>query len=872
MNLINLYEEKKKKIDLIIVIVSFIVLYIVFFSKFDLSLLFTDTVITGGDTASWFQTVKNLKENLLPNFRLFGWNQSNFFGFNELQYYFPLPFLFAAILGFFMPLTIALKITTFIGLVTLPLAFFYSVKKITKNSLSAISASFLSLIFIFNEFYTMFGGNFLSTFAGEFCYSFSLSIAVFFIGVCYETFEKGKNPIFAGILLGLTAISHIFVFMPSFFIPFYFLLADKLFLREKNIKKDAKEIKKEKQKLEEKIDFCKEKIPERILLLYIIAFLVISFWLVPMIFTKDYSQSISMIWIFDSFKDFISKTFIGFILLGFFLAILLMWNLKRLRIISLLLIYLYAVSLFFYIISLFLEIPDIRFVPFGLVVSVFSISIFSNYIFEFLDFKKISPPIINVFIFFVIMIIGILFVILHPKNVTSWYKWNYSGYEAKKEYINLKNIIREFGGNINTGRLLWEKQNQNDNADFGSERAFENLFLFTGRPATEGVHYHSSFMARPTTYLQSEYSLQPVDPESNRIYSKVNPEVWGLRFFQINAKDIIVFSQEIKDLFSKHFDFEKSGEFGKFWVFTYKYFPKSYVMIYDIEKIKVIKDNKYGFKTDFYRYFRDYELFDAPFIFEKQGKEFITGDNYYKNYDEYKDKNFVYNFDFNKWLSNYKYFNSIYNEDVNQFKIKFKTKEIGKPHIIKITYSPNFKSRNKEKIYPVSPGFMMIIPQKEEVEIYYGTNIYEIIGLIITLLLIPIIIFSNKLLKIEIPFRIRELIINIVIVSFFVIVGILIIFSIVGQRSYINDFKVCQSLYNQNRFMELYNKVSKYANIDYLDKYDNSIIYDYYIMKSQALIRLNRKQEAKETLDYIFRRYNHSRLNDSFSWAYNALR
>lgn len=864
MRLVIKIEESKKKLELIVIIISFIVLYIIFFSKFNLSLLFSDTILTGGDSASWFQTLKNLKENLLPNFRLFGWNQSNFFGFNELQYYFPLPFLFGALLGFFMPLTVALKLTTFIGLVTLPLAFFYSTNKITKNIWASLSASFLSLIFIFNEFYTMFGGNFLSTFAGEFCYSFSLTILVFFVGVCYEIFEKGKSPVLAGILLGLMAISHIFVFMPAFFIPFYFLLSENLFLKKKNKIKDTK---KKKQIVEEEIDFYREKIPERILLIYVIALLLISFWLLPMIMTKEYSQSISMIWRFDSIKDFISKTFIAFILIGVILIFILMFNFKKLRLISGLIIYLYLVSLFFYIISLFLEIPDIRFIPFALIVSIFSISLFINHLPEFIEFNKFSI-LIHIVSFFVIMIIATIFVIFHPKNVKSWYNWNYSGYEVKKEYLNLKAIIREFGGDINTGRILWEKQNQNDNADFGSERAFENLFLFTGRPSTEGVHYHSSFMARAITYLQSEYSLDPVDPEAYRIYSKVNPDVWGLRFFQANAKDIIVYSQEIKNLFSNHSDFEKTGKFGKFWIFSYKYFPKSYVMIYDLDRIKIIKNNKYGFKTDFYRYFRDYELFDSPFIFEKQGKEFIRNDNYYNNYDEYKDKNFDYAFNFNKWLLGYKYSKAIYNENISQFKIKFSTKEIGKPHIIKITYSPNFKSRNGEKIYPISPGFMMLIPSKENVEIYYGTNIYEIIGFILTLLSLVVTIFSKSLLKINIPFR--DIISNIVIILFFIIVFILIILSI--KSALINhDVTICQTLYNENRLMELYLKTSKYATIDKLDKYDNSMIYNYTIMKAQSLAKLGRKKEAKEIIDYLFKRYNHSRLNDSFKWIYTLI-
>ncbi|HOV14279.1 MAG TPA: hypothetical protein PK771_08355, partial [Spirochaetota bacterium] len=128
-NIINFLE----KYSIIPILITFTGIYILMGMKMNLSLLIKDTILTGGDSASWQQTVDHLKNHLIPNGRLFGWSLANFFGYNELQFYFVPPFLFAAILGIFMPLTVALKITTLIGAFTLPIFFFISLKKITKK-------------------------------------------------------------------------------------------------------------------------------------------------------------------------------------------------------------------------------------------------------------------------------------------------------------------------------------------------------------------------------------------------------------------------------------------------------------------------------------------------------------------------------------------------------------------------------------------------------------------------------------------------------------------------------------------------------------------------------------------------------------------
>ncbi|HPO49414.1 MAG TPA: hypothetical protein PLO89_03730 [Spirochaetota bacterium] len=870
---IIVFLEKRSFIPLII---TFAFIYILMGVKMNLGLIFTDTILTGGDSASWLQSADHLKNHLLPNGRLFGWSLANFFGYNELQYYFVPPFLFAAILGIFMPLTIALKITTLVGAFTLPMFFFISLKKITKNLWISLMGSVLSLVFLFNESYTMFGGNFLSTFAGEFAYSFSMSIFVLFIGICWETFEKNKSPIFAGILLGLTGLSHMFVFMPAFFVPFFFIFIPKILdsVNNSSLVKNGGGSKKNKTSKEsvkdegEKIEFSTEKNLEKILFIYVIVFIIMAFWILPMALTRSYSTSISMIWRFKDMKDFFGQTFFAIINVGFLFSIFILINSFKDRILALFSIYFYLVCAFFYFISTFLEIPDIRFVPPAIIISIFSIAFFFNYTPKFFSKKesKYTNPIILVLLCVVISV----FVVAYPKNVTSWFNWNYTGYEAKKEYPNLEKIVAQYKGNIDSGRLLWEKQNQNDNADFGSERGFENLLFFTGRPSTEGVHYGSSFMARATTYMQSEYSLNPVDPEANRIYSVVNPDGWPTRFYQTNSKDIILYSDDLKNKFAIHKDFEKTGEFGKFHLYTFKNFPKSYVRVTDFDKISVVKDNKYGFRTDFYRHFRDYELFDLPFVFEKNAGDLKSKCKYYKNYDEYYSERFPEDYDFDKWLESYKYKESVTSERVDHFKIEFDTAEVGKPHLINVTYSKNFKSKNGEKIYPVSPGFMMIIPEKNQVRIYYGWNIYEIIGLILTLLIIPVIIFRKKIFSINFPFQ-KE--IRLVALAIFLILVAFFLFeTLFNSRKIHGDYKKAEKLVNQlNDYNGALRIINKYATLDYLDRYDNSIIYNFYTMKARILSNTGKKKEAKEVYEYIFRRYNHARMNDNFRGHYNSL-
>ncbi len=841
----NIYIEKSielfGKYNFIFAIAAFTIIASIWILRFDLKLLFTNTILTGGDSSSWYQVLDHMKNYLLPKGRIFGETIANFFGYNEFQHYFPLPFLVAAVLGFFMPLTIALKITTMLGLFSLPIAFFYSAKKITKNSVLASSAALLSLIFIFNESYTMFGGNVLSTMAGEFCYSFAISLFVFLIGLCYDAFIDEKISInIPAVVLGLIALSHIFVFMVAFFVPFFFI-----FLK--------------------KSEDPKYKILEKIFFTYVIALAIAAFWLLPMVFTRKYAAPISLIWTFANFKEFANSTMFGFIVLGAVLTIFTAISSKK-KLNSLILLYIYLVSLFFYFISPLLGIADIRFVPTAIITTIFSIIVLFNYIIT--EDNGIYKMIFSTIIFAVSLTASLLFINFNMKNGPAWFRWNNSGFESKSGYSSLLDIIKatDEKGFDKPSRLLWEKIRGGDNADFGSERAFENLYLFTGRGSTEGIHYGSSFMAKSVTYMQTEYSPIASGPESHRLYASLNSDVWKYRFIQTNSKDIIVHSDEMRGYFNNNELFERKTDIaGKWTIYSFVDHIDSYIDIVDFDKISIVGTPKNGgWQKDFYRFFREYELIEYPFIpkeYIKKTDSDLLNMEKFSNYDDYRDRFKDKKISYSEWQIEKKENSShITDEKIDHFNIKFKTDRVGEPHIIKISYSENFKSKNGENIYPIAPGFMLIIPKSENVDIHYGYTVSEIIGLIITLASVLFLIFSGIVYR-RFSFPYYTIVKRVVITLFFIVVAIFILLTIspFTQSRVISNIKKAELLIAQGKIDEADKILNRYATDDFLNKYDNQLAFSAFRLKSRVLLARNDEKGARELIDKLRVRYKHTR-------------
>ena len=66
-------------------------------------------------------------------------------------------------------------------------------------------------------------------------------------------------------------------------------------------------------------------------------------------------------------------------------------------------------------------------------------------------------------------------------------------------------------------------------------------------------------------------------------------------------------------------------------------------------------------------------------------------------------------------------------------RISFETEAIGLPHLVKISYFPNWRAKGAEGPYLMAPSLMMVIPTEESVVIEFGNRWAEWLGWALTL-------------------------------------------------------------------------------------------------------------------------------------------
>jgi hypothetical protein len=178
------------------------------------SKLFLNTLTAGGDMgahvwAPWF-----LRHHLFPHGRISGWAPAWYDGFPALTFYFPGPYLVIALLSYILPYDIAFKLVSVSGVVLLPLCA-YAFGRLLRMRFPGPELLAVAMVpFLFDRYWTIYGGNIASTLAGEFCFEISLCCALLFIGVFARSLETGKYRWLAAFLLGATLLSHL---LPAFF-------------------------------------------------------------------------------------------------------------------------------------------------------------------------------------------------------------------------------------------------------------------------------------------------------------------------------------------------------------------------------------------------------------------------------------------------------------------------------------------------------------------------------------------------------------------------------------------------------------------------------------------------------------------------------
>ena len=171
-------------------------------------LILRNNTPTGGDMGAHVWAPAYLRDHLLSNFKLSGWSMDWYSGLPIYRFYMVVPALMIVLLDVILPYGIAIKIIAVIGILTLPY-FSWLFGRFAKFAypipeLFAIAAT----IFLFDESFTIYGGNIASTMAGEFSFSIALSLAMLGFALLAKGLDTGKYRISAAIIISLSALSH----------------------------------------------------------------------------------------------------------------------------------------------------------------------------------------------------------------------------------------------------------------------------------------------------------------------------------------------------------------------------------------------------------------------------------------------------------------------------------------------------------------------------------------------------------------------------------------------------------------------------------------------------------------------------------------
>jgi phosphomannomutase len=179
-------------------------------------LILRNNTPTGGDMGAHVWGPAYLRDVLLPHWRFNGWSMDWYSGFPAYRFYMVVPALMVVLVDIIVPYGIAFKIVVVAGLVAFPFCAWLMGRlarlAFPLPELMAVGAT----MFLYDESFTIYGGNIASTMAGEYSFSLALAFALVAFGLFARGLETGQYRAWTAVAIALSALCHgivlIFVF------------------------------------------------------------------------------------------------------------------------------------------------------------------------------------------------------------------------------------------------------------------------------------------------------------------------------------------------------------------------------------------------------------------------------------------------------------------------------------------------------------------------------------------------------------------------------------------------------------------------------------------------------------------------------------
>ena len=658
---------------------------------------FTPSAATGGDMGSHYWPLYTLTHFGFPHGLLRYWNPGNLGGEAHFVHYFPLPFWFMSLISLFTSLGSAFKIGILLPLLFFPHSVYYALRGLGLKFPAPILATAVSLCFLYNESYNFYGGNGLSTMAGQFAHAYAIMFLFLWVGTLGWEIRNKKTPFFSVLLFSSVALSHGYLFLG---LPF-FCLAFLFFYPHLSIQERLKTV-----------------------LISAGTGTLLSLWfLVPMITSKKWTTLYNIrFFLRDALPDSFSKIHIpiGVILvLGLSLTILFKL-IKKIKHSLFFWLTPFLGYLFYYIIAEPMGVVNIRAVPqmelFLMIIAGIFLSTLIQRFLGLLGAWVVTFP---------FTLVCIYWVSLFCINFPSWQEWNFGGWDNKPMYASVKGIMDAVKGDFSQPRVIYEHNDINNGA--GTVRVFEMIPFFSGRATLESVYHHFNILAAEVFNIQALVSKTPSCPFWDLECPHYNLDVAKPKLDLMGVGQLITVTDEVKNQ-AAHSKYYTAGKVFKPW------------QLYNLKDTKPLVEQ-----------FEKQPDVMPEMVMGRAGPKETPGSGWkglfnwwFNRYDGTQPliivnppKNFSWSFN--------PLCKPTVRVDFNE--IRLTTPCPGVPLFLKFAFDPSFKSDSGDTLFLVSPGFIGLTPSQKEVTLRYGQRTSWYLATWISIFTFLILITSTVFLR-----------------------------------------------------------------------------------------------------------------------------
>ena len=654
-------------------------LLLVFFKP---SLLFSATTATGGDVGAHIYAPLYLREHLLPNGLIAGWSPGWFAGFPMLTFYFPLIAVGQALLSYVIPMEVAFKLGMVVGTFFLPAAFYIMFRLLRFPFPAPVVAAAMSVGFLFMHSFTIYGGNILGSFAGEYSYSLSLGLCLVLYGCLYRVVhDDGPRLVLSVVVLTLAVLSHLLpVIVVVLMAPLYVWWG----VRRLGWAPTAR----------------------RLLVIFGLAFGLTAFWSVPFLARIGYTANMNWIPV-EGWGPLAPRE------LWIYLAPALAGAITGAVRSDGRVLVLAGPGLAGALIYLFLPQGHAwngRFLPFWYL-AVFACAAYFV--------GSVLPSIVQAVtrrwssvaaagLAAVVFLASSGWILWDRKSnpVGNWIIHNLEGYEAKPGWSDFRALMDELS-DLPPGRVMWEPSP--DQGQYGTPIALMSIPYWTDHTSMEGIYFESS-VTTPFHFLAvSQLAVRPSNPIAGLPYGKLDlpAAVEHMKLFGVSY--FLSFSPEVARAARQTPGLEPMATVGPFQIF--RVVDAAQVVV--SPHVPVVLEDADWVDTNA-RWLMTPEVLDVPLV--RDGP------------DEWPRATSEIALPRDPVPGGGAPIEATVTED----SIEFDTADVGKPHWVRTSFFPNWKAEGAEGPYLASPSLMMVVPTQRHVELSYRRTWAEWSGLLLT--------------------------------------------------------------------------------------------------------------------------------------------